>query len=81
VFDQGKTRNLHGLTKNSCSTLYKTEKLGIIKIDIGLFSVPAPPFRVTASGGVFLLPHRQYNHGFAAIVPPDLIHALEDLVH
>ncbi len=29
-------------------------KLGIIG-NIGLFSVPAPPFRFAASGGVFLL--------------------------
>jgi hypothetical protein len=30
-------------------------KTGIIKaIEIGLFSVPAPPFRFAASGGVFL---------------------------
>jgi hypothetical protein len=27
-------------------------KLGIIK-SVGLFSVPAPPFRFAASGGVF----------------------------
>jgi len=31
----------------------KTAKDGIIKT-IGLFSVPAPPFRFAASGGVFL---------------------------
>ena len=31
----------------------------------GLFSVPAPPFRFTASGGVFIfLPDFCYNHAF-----------------
>jgi hypothetical protein len=46
-------------------TLDKTEKVGIIKIDgFGLFSVPAPPFRFTASGGVFLLLEGNYNQAF-----------------
>ena len=27
------------------------------KFSIGLFSVPAPPFRLAASGGVFLFPN------------------------
>jgi hypothetical protein len=69
--------------KKSCRTLYKTEKVGIIKIDgFGLFSVPAPPFRFPASGGVFLLLARQYNQvliffWFAC----ECIHAHEDLDH
>jgi uncharacterized membrane protein YdcZ (DUF606 family) len=38
-----------------CRALYKTEKLVIIEVDgFGLFSVPAPPFRFPASGGVFI---------------------------
>jgi hypothetical protein len=41
--------------KKSCRTLYKTEKVGIIKVDgFGLFSVPAPPFHFPVSGGVFI---------------------------
>jgi hypothetical protein len=37
--------------------LDKIAELGIIEVyEVGLFSVPAPPFRFAASGGVFLLP-------------------------
>ena len=50
-----KLRNSRCGGENSCPSLYKTEKLGIIKIDgFGLFSVPAPPFHFPVSGGVFL---------------------------
>jgi hypothetical protein len=53
--------------KKSCRTLYKTEKVGIIKVDgFGLFSVPAPPFHFPVSGGVFLFLARQYNHVLVA---------------
>jgi hypothetical protein len=38
----------------------------------GLFSVPAPPFRLVASGGVFLLPDSSWPVAEAVIKQPRL---------